>query len=260
MKNQTESNANEPIVPRRQCLLAPYWKEVQDKLLFLLEQESQSELTPGLRRVAKILEIVRIEEHVQAPPRERGRRGRKEIDRRPLARAFLAKAILNLSDTRLLIEQLKQSLCLRGLCSMTRVPSEATFSRAFARFARQDLGERVHRAMVGTFVSEQIVLHVSQDATAVEAREKARMKDRLKVKPVQQKKSVVVPEKAKSARRRSQPACNDRSRWSLKPPWGNFPAAATGASSGTLMEASIGGLVTRRIWPGTRRIWPGPMG
>jgi len=188
VKNQTESNANEPIVPRRQCLLAPYWKEVQDKLLFLLEQESQSELTPGLRRVAKILEIVRIEEHVQAPPRERGRRGRKEIDRRPLARAFLAKAILNLSDTRLLIEQLKQSLCLRGLCSMTRVPSEATFSRAFARFARQDLGERVHRAMVGTFVSEQIVLHVSQDATAVEAREKARMKDRLKVKPVQQKK------------------------------------------------------------------------
>lgn len=192
MKSQTVSNANEPIVPSQPCLLAPYWKEVQDKLLFLLEQESQSELTPGLRRVAKILEIVRIEEHVQAPPQ--GRRGRKEIDRRPLARAFLAKAILNLSDTRRLIEQLKQSLCLRGLCGMTGVPSEATFSRAFARFARQDLGERVHRAMVGTFVSEQIVLHVSQDATAVEAREKARKKDRLKVKPVNQKKSGAVPE------------------------------------------------------------------
>jgi transposase len=240
VKNQTESNANEPIVPSRQGLLAPYWEELQDKLLPRLEQGCQIELTPGLRRVAMILEIVRIEEHVHAP--KGGGRGRKEIDRQPLARAFLAKAIVNLPDTRALIEQLKQSRSLHTLCGMTRVPSEATFSRAFAAFAHPDLGERVHRAMVGKFVSGQIVLHVSQDATAVEAREKAVKK----VKPLKVKKSRVAPEKGKNDLPRSQPGCSDRSRWRLELLWRNFLASATGVSSGTPMATSTGGVATRR--------------
>jgi transposase len=194
-------NANDTIISNR---LAPYWKELQEKLLPLVQQMVNDPLTEGLQRLCQILEIVRIEEHIEPP--KTGGRGREAIDRRPLARAFVAKAVLNLSDTRALIEQLKQNRCLCKLCGMTRVASEATFSRAFTRFAASNLGETVHQAMVERFVSEQIVLHVSLDATAVEAREKAVKK----VKVEKLKKSAGVPEKARSDQRRNQHAWKDK--------------------------------------------------
>jgi transposase len=178
--NPTASSANEEIVP---SLLAPYWQEVRSKLLALLERESPLPLTAGLCRLAQILEIVRIEQHIGAP--QKGGRGRAAIDRRPLARAFLAKAVLDLSSTRQLMEQLNLSPALRSLCGMARVPSEATFSRAFAAFARRNLGDLVHQDLVARFVSGQTVLHISQDATAVEAREKATRKVKQPGKPGQ---------------------------------------------------------------------------
>ena len=179
MKNQNEINANQQIVS---CLLADYWQQVREKLCPLLENEVGVELTDTLRRLTQILEIVRIEENVPAPTR--GKRGNPTIDRRPIARAFVAKAVLNLSATRQLIEQLHQSPVLRLLCGMEQVPSEATFSRAFGAFAQQDLGGIVHHALVEKLVSGQVVMHVSHDATAVEAREKATKK----VKIVREKK------------------------------------------------------------------------
>jgi transposase len=177
------TNANQEILSSPQGLLAPYWQQVKQKLVPHLQEAPIIDLTKGLQRLAQILEIVRIEEQVQAPVR--GRRGREEIDRRPLARAFLAKAVLNLTDTRQLLEQLHQSEALRGLCGMATVASEATFSRAFAQFARQNLGDRVLEAMVSKFVSGQIVMHLSHDTTAVEARERAQKK----VKAVKEKKT-----------------------------------------------------------------------
>ena len=62
-------------------------------------------------------------------------------ERSALARAFVAKAVFNLSTTRLLIEKMLPSVdkdAVRQLCGWQRrgeVPSEATFSRAFAEFA-----------------------------------------------------------------------------------------------------------------------------
>ncbi len=69
-------------------------------------------------------------------------RGRKPADRSILARAFVAKMVYNLSDTRQLIEQVRTSANLRRICGWLRlqdVPSEATFSRAFAEFAVSEL-------------------------------------------------------------------------------------------------------------------------
>ena len=64
-----------------------------------------------------------------------------------LARAFLAKAVFDLPTTRDLIERLEVDSKLRRLCgwsSVRAVPSEATFSRAFAEFALRSLPVRLH--------------------------------------------------------------------------------------------------------------------
>ena len=47
------------------------------------------------------------------------------------------------------------------------VPSESTFSRAFAEFAANGLGEKVHQVLVARWVR-----HISRDATAIRGREK----------------------------------------------------------------------------------------
>jgi transposase len=205
--NQTTQNASHEIIPVEieENLLAPYWSQVREKLFPLLEVEGFPPLTDKLKTLAQILEIVRIEEFVAAP--EERKRGGQQIDRRPIARAFLAKAYLNLSQTRALKEQLHQSESLRRLCGMEKVPSEPTFSRAFAEFARQNLGELAHLALVEKFVSPEVVMHVSHDSTAVEVREKAQRKE--KVPRV--KKSGVVPRKEKNERLPSQPGYRGKS-------------------------------------------------
>ena len=68
----------------------------------------------------------------------------------PLALAFLAKAVWNLPTTRALVEFLKANRTVRVLCGWERaahVPHESTFSRAFERFARDRLPERLHGAL-----------------------------------------------------------------------------------------------------------------
>ena len=81
----------------------------------------------------------------------RGWRGRPLKDRAALARAFLAKAVLDVPTTRALVERLRTEGLLRRLCGWEAaggVPSEATFSRAFAEFAASDLPGRLHEALL----------------------------------------------------------------------------------------------------------------
>lgn len=169
--------------------LSPYWLEIHDKLFPLLSEVGREEPTAQLQQIAQILEIVRIEELVSVPKKEG--KGRPQVDRRPLARAFVAKAVLNLPETKTLIEQLHQSPWLRKVCGMDCVPSKATFSRAFSLFSEQGLGDKVHAALISKFVSGEeserpVVLHVSHDSTAVEARERAVKRP---IKPVPEKKT-----------------------------------------------------------------------
>jgi hypothetical protein len=70
---------------------------------------------------------------------------------------------------------------LKRICgfSMWRtLPSEATFSRAFAEFAVAGLAERTHAALVKETLGEQLIGHISRDGTAIEAREKPTQRDK----------------------------------------------------------------------------------
>ena len=92
-----------------------------------------------------------------------------------LASAFVAKAVLGISTTAGLIERLVVDRALRRICGFSmwqKLPSDSTFSRAFAEFAEAGLAERTHAALVKETLGEQLIGHISRDGTAIEAREK----------------------------------------------------------------------------------------
>jgi hypothetical protein len=98
--------------------------------------------------------------------------GRPPAERAALACAFVAKAVFNFPTTSLLITMLACDKTLRQLCGWQRVgevPSESTFSRAFADSA---LPSRLHQALIQDTHADRLVGHVSRDSTAIEAREK----------------------------------------------------------------------------------------
>lgn len=53
-----------------------------------------------------------------------------------------------------------------------KVPSESTFSRAFAEFAEHRLPERVHESLIKTHLGDALIGHLSRDGTAIPARER----------------------------------------------------------------------------------------
>jgi hypothetical protein len=106
--------------------------------------------------------------------RRRGR-GRPAHDRANIARAFLAKAIFNLPNTRALLDRLAHDAALRRLCGWERaaeVPDETVFSRAFSEFTASEFGQRVHAALIERTQGQRLVGHILRDATAIGAREK----------------------------------------------------------------------------------------
>lgn len=151
--------------------LTSTWDHIQG-FLFPMLREEVGPLTVQHERLVVVLEIARIEALVQMRP---GLPGRPVEDRHALARAFVAKAVLDLPTTSGLIERLAVDRTLRRLCGWERaseVPSESTFSRTFAEFSDSSLPSRVHEALIKKAYKDQIVGHISRDATAIEAREK----------------------------------------------------------------------------------------
>jgi len=147
--------------------------------LFPVLEETVGPLSARLQRFAMVMELVSLEDHVDGL--RWGSRGRPRSDRRSLARAFVAKAMLNLPDTRSLIDYLHESPTPRRLCGWCRrgeIPSEATFSRAFAEFSATELPQRLHEALIEHWESDRLVGHVCRDATAIKAREKPKTKRR----------------------------------------------------------------------------------
>ncbi|MDO9005516.1 MAG: transposase [Aquabacterium sp.] len=95
--------------------------------------------------------------------------------RLPILLAFIAKAVWNFPTTRALLDRLAHDPTLRRLCGWERageVPSEATFSRAFAEFAKSQLPQQLHEALIKDKLGDKLVGHLSTDATAIAAREK----------------------------------------------------------------------------------------
>ena len=152
-------------------MLSDYWYAFQQELFPRLE----GELGPMGERYelfVAVLELVRVEALL---PYFRGQVGRPEEDRAALARAFIAKAVFDVPTTRGLIERLEVDGRLCRLCGWSgagRLPSEATFSRAFSEFAESGLASRLHETLIARTMDGHLVEHISRDATAIEAREK----------------------------------------------------------------------------------------
>jgi hypothetical protein len=157
-------------MPLLSCL-SRTWAHLQGNLFPWLTEEL-GPLTEAHKRVVMTLELAGIEAFVQVWPALPGRPPR---DRAALARAFVAKAVLGLPTTSMLIERLTVDKPLRRLCGwehLGELPSEATFSRAFAEFAWSALPGRLHEALIKRSHEDRLVGHISRDATAIEAREK----------------------------------------------------------------------------------------
>jgi len=160
-------------------LLSRIWQRIQCSLFPILEEEL-GPLTDKQQELVSILELSRIEKCVQR--NITGYPGRPQDDRKAIARAFVAKMVYNFPTTRLLIEQLNSSPNLRRICGWERrseIPSEATFSRAFAEFAAGDLPGKAHAAMIEQHEKPRLVGHLSTDSTAIEGREKAKKRKKL---------------------------------------------------------------------------------
>jgi hypothetical protein len=155
----------------RRDLIMQRWNVIQHELLPELRNDI-GPLTPKLEKVIHILEWVRIEEFVA---RSWCGEGRPPHERSWLANAFVAKSVLGLTTTRGLIERLTIDRALRRICGFplcNKLPSEATFSRAFDEFAAERLAERVHEALIKEHLGDELIGHISRDGTAIAARER----------------------------------------------------------------------------------------
>lgn len=153
---------------------------LQESLFPSFEKCYETRLTEQERHLVKILEILRIEKHVFKKADNQWT-GRKLKEREAIARAFVAKIIYKHIHTRLLLKELQRSPNLKRICgfnSISEVPSESTFSRAFSEFAKDGLGEKVHKVLVETHLKTELVGHISRDSTAIEGREKAVKKEK----------------------------------------------------------------------------------
>ncbi len=151
--------------------ISSFWDRVNGSLFPALE-EADVEMTPKLYRLVTLLDLLQIELFV--PCHSLYQVGRKPHDRRCLARAFVAKAFYNATDTSAFRDRLLHDKDLRKVCGWANrwdVPSESTFSRAFAWFADLGLLDLVQATHVQVWLGEDIVRDVSTDSTAIEARE-----------------------------------------------------------------------------------------
>lgn len=153
---------------------------VQKSLFPHLNQCLVTPLTEQEKRLVSILEIIQVERQVSVRRSRHYWRGRKPLDREAMARAFVAKALYRHPTTSDLIRALRSAENLRRVCgfpSLGDIPSEATFSRAFAEFATNGLGRRVHDALVEKYLAEELIGHISRDSTAITGREKPLKKE-----------------------------------------------------------------------------------
>jgi hypothetical protein len=176
-------------------------EKMQSDLFPHVEECLKDPVTEKQKRLIMTLEVAKIEEHVKAPSYQW--MGRKLKDRYAIARAFVAKSVYRFPTTRDLLEALEATPNLRRICGFTgsilveeregktfggtllrlkrkktTLPSEATFSRAFAEFAQAGLGDRGHEALVEEHVSAQIIGHILRDATAIVGNEKPVKKEK----------------------------------------------------------------------------------
>jgi len=160
---------------------------VQQSLFPHLDECLPTPLTEREKQLVKILELIQIERFVPVTA-NRQWLGRPIKEREAIARAFIAKAVMNYQHTSSLRNALLSSPNLRVICGFVRrrdVVSESTFSRAFAEYAKVGLGVKVHDILIKEHLGSELVGHISRDATAIVGRER----------PAKKIKAAKVPKK-----------------------------------------------------------------
>ena len=143
---------------------------IQRQLFPMLEEEI-GPLSDTEQRFVRVVELSHPERFMSAF--QWAFIGRKPEDRLPIAKAFIAKVVWKFTTTRALLDYLENCPSLRRLCgwdSVAAIPSESTFSRAFAAFAARRLPQQIHAVMVEENCGPKLVGHVSRDATAIPER------------------------------------------------------------------------------------------
>jgi len=154
------------------------WNSIQSWLFPVLEDEL-GVLDEKHRQFVAVCELCTPQDHMDAY-RWIGN-GCPPSNRLALCKAYIAKAVWEFATTRDLIDTIRHRPVLRRLCgweTLGEVPSEASFSRAFDSFARDGRPQRIHEALIGTHNGQKIAGHISRDATAIHAREKAAAKSK----------------------------------------------------------------------------------
>lgn len=147
--------------------LQDLWQHLQLQLFPVLveelgelgEKDQQFIQVVALLPLGKFLEPYRWK-GVGCPPHERAW----------LVHAFIAKAVYQFPTTEALVEALKGRPTLRRLCGWEKaadLPSTSTFSRAFGRFAADELPQKLHAALVKQHCGPKLVGHTSHDSTAI---------------------------------------------------------------------------------------------
>jgi len=152
------------------------WNNIQCDLFPFLE-ENLGPLSPEYKKLAAVLELIRIEKFI---PCTRFNFGRPPKERSFIARAFIAKIVLKITYTNQLVKRLQDDPNLRAICGWDRfaiIPSESAFSRAFKEFANSNLPEQVHQALILKGYQDVIIGHVTRDSTPISAREKFQKKE-----------------------------------------------------------------------------------
>jgi hypothetical protein len=173
--------------------ISSHWTQIQANLFPMLE-ECIGPLSENHMRVAAIIEFANVKKLLSRPYHRRP--GRPSADRVAIAHALIVRAVYNLTETKQVVEKLRTDPSLRKICgfrTLSEVPGESTFSRAFAEFARSDIATKLHDVFVLTYHSNRLIGHVSRDSTAIEAREKA------------EKKQAVVEPSAREKKKRGRP-------------------------------------------------------
>lgn len=155
--------------------LSQKWLIIQGTLFPWLKEEL-GELTQKQQMLVTTLEVIRLEHYLSTYP---GFVGRPLADRVAIASAFTAKAVYNMSTTRILLDRLATDISFRRICGWEYkrdIPSESTFSRAFAAFSESRLPELIHETLVKENLGHRIVGHLSRDSTAINSREKPEAK------------------------------------------------------------------------------------
>jgi hypothetical protein len=166
--------------------LSHHWHKIQTFLFPRLEEEL-GPMTSKHHQLITTIELARVEDVINT---RYHRIGRPLGNRKNIAHAYIAKAIYNLPTTASIIERLHSDSKMRQICGWSSkydIPSESTFSRAFAEFSETSLATRIHESFIKTHHSTSRFHHVLRDSTPIEAREKSIKKPEKTKKPPQKK-------------------------------------------------------------------------